>query len=69
MAPLVDLSVVNIEEGRQVSLKWTDEGNMMPLSFEGPDDEDLINKHNPPPIKNHRENRNTRSALKGGKQN
>jgi len=26
MAPLVDLSQVNIDEGRLVALKWTDEG-------------------------------------------
>jgi len=39
----------------------------MALAFEGADEEDLINKFNPPMIKNHYEQRMLRSALKGGR--
>lgn len=54
MAPLVDLSQVNIEEGKDFNLKWVDETVNQPLAEEGPDDEDLINLVNPPAITNHR---------------
>jgi hypothetical protein len=37
------------------------------LAEEGPDDEDLINKINPPMIMNHRENRQLKSIVKGSK--
>jgi hypothetical protein len=57
MAPLVDLTGVNIDEEKNFTLKWVDEGALLkrPLAEEGPDEEDLVNKINPPPIMNHRE--------------
>jgi len=54
MAPLVDLSGVNIDEDKSNTLKWVDETHKKPLAEEGPDDEDLVNKVNPPPITLHR---------------
>ncbi len=57
MAPLDDLSRVNMDEPRVVSMKWTDEALNRPLQEEGRDEDDLINLVNPPPIKNHREQR------------
>jgi hypothetical protein len=57
MAPLVDLSLINIDEGKNFTLKWVDETSHQSLAQEGPDDEDLVNKINPPAIMNHRENR------------
>lgn len=70
MAPLVDLSGINIEEDKLFKLKWTDQsGIQRPLAEEGPDEEDLVNKFNPPPIMNHRENRNCRSIVKGSRLN
>lgn len=50
MAPLVDLSQVNTNDGMQSqTIKWRDE-NKGTLSEEGPDEEDLVNLVNPPPI-------------------
>ena len=71
MAPLVDLRDVNIEEDKNFTLQWVDELGQLkrPLSEEGPDEEDLINKINPPPIMNHRENRQVKSIVKGSKLN
>ena len=59
MAPLVDLSGINIEEDKAFTLQWADESTNMnrPLAEEGPDEEDLVNKINPPAIKHHRESR------------
>ena len=57
MAPLVDLSQVNIDEMKSFALKWADEAKSKPLAEEGPDEEDLVNLMNPPPIKLHRETR------------
>lgn len=58
MAPLIDLSQVNLDEGKSNLIVWVDEHKQpRPLAEEGPDEEDLINKMNPPPIRNHRENR------------
>ncbi len=54
MAPLVDLSGINIDEDKLNTLKWVDEASKKPLAEEGPDDEDLVNKVNPPPITLHR---------------
>lgn len=67
MAPLVDLSSVNIEEGKNFTLKWVDEARHVPIWEEGADEDDLINLQNPSPIKHHRENRQTKSAIKGTK--
>lgn len=50
MAPLVDLSQVNIDEMKSFALKWVDEAHAKPLAEEGPDEEDLVNKVNPAPI-------------------
>ena len=59
MAPLVDLRDVNIDEEKNFTLQWVDEVALLkkPLAEEGPDEEDLVNKINPPPIMHHRENR------------
>jgi len=59
MAPLVDLSCVNIDEEKNFTLKWVDEASQKKrhLAEEGPDEEDLVNLVNPPPIMNHKENR------------
>jgi hypothetical protein len=54
MAPLVDLSQVNLLEPKQFLLKWVDESQQRPLAEEGADEDDLVNKMNPPPIMNHR---------------
>lgn len=54
MAPLVDLSGVNIDEEKNFKLKWVDEANKRPLAEENLDEEDLVNLVNPPPIQNHR---------------
>lgn len=57
MAPLVDLTGINLDEEKNFTLKWVDENLMQkrPLAEEGPDEEDLVNKINPPPIMNHKE--------------
>ena len=57
MAPLVDLSQVNIDEGKTFTLKWVDESKAKPLAEEGADEDDLVNKVNPTAIKIHKENR------------
>lgn len=69
MAPLDDLSRVNIDEPRIVSMKWTDEAGVRPLQEEGRDEDDLVNLVNPPPIRHHREQRQTQSIIKGSRQN
>lgn len=46
MAPLVDLSGVNIEEDKTFTLRWVDELNgpqRKPLAEENADEDDLIN--------------------------
>ena len=48
MAPLVDLSLVNIEEGKNFTLKWVDEAKQDALCQENADEDDLINLQNPP---------------------
>jgi hypothetical protein len=57
MAPLVDLSLVNIDEGKSFAIKWVDElaANSRPLAEESADEDDLVNKINPPMIMNHRD--------------
>lgn len=70
MAPLVDLSCINIDEEKSFAIKWVDEtAQNRPLSEEGPDDEDLINKINPPAIMNHKESRLLKSIVKGSRLN
>ena len=54
MAPLADLSGINLTDDKSFRLKWVDEKSQKPLAEEGPDDEDLINKVNPPAITNHK---------------
>ena len=57
MAPLVDLSGINIEEDKNFTLKWVDEANQgrRPLAEENADEDDLINLQNPAAIMSHRE--------------
>jgi hypothetical protein len=54
MAPLVDLSGINLDEEKGFALKWVDEALSKPLAEEGTDEADLINLENPPAITNHR---------------
>ena len=68
MAPLVDLSQVNIDEGKSFALKWVDQTAMSrPLAEESADDDDLVNKINPPKVMNHKEHRNVKPIIKGSK--
>jgi hypothetical protein len=53
MAPLADLN--GYDEKNSYTLKWVDEKLKKPLTEENLDEDDLINKLNPPPITNHRE--------------
>ena len=48
-------------------MKWVDEALRSDLAVENADEDDLVNLQNPSPIKNHRESRLTRSAIKGTK--
>lgn len=54
MAPLADLN--GYDEKSSYTLKWVDEKFKKPLTEENLDEDDLVNKLNPPPITNHREN-------------
>ena len=54
MAPLADLN--GYDEKNSYTLKWVDEKFKKPLTEENLDEDDLVNKMNPPPITNHREN-------------
>ena len=67
MAPLVDLSGINIEDDKLFSIKWVDEFHKKPLCEENLDEEDLINLVNPPLIKSHKESRQVKSIVKGSK--
>ena len=71
MAPFADLNLGKgpIEEKQNYTLKWADEGKMKrPLTEENLDEDDLVNKHNPPPIMHHRENhRQVKPIVKGSR--
>ena len=67
MAPLVDMSGVNIAEEREFALKWVDETKNLPLAEEGPDDEDLVNLVNPEAITTHKQYRQLKSIVKSSK--
>lgn len=71
MAPLVDLSGINIDEDKNFTLQWVDEATNLnrALAEEGPDEEDLVNLVNPPPITYHRESRSVKSIIKGSRLN
>ena len=69
MAPLVDLSGVNMDEEKSYQLKWVDEAYSRPLAEENLDEDDLINLQNPPAINSHRETRQLKSGLKGSRLN
>ncbi|CDW80771.1 UNKNOWN [Stylonychia lemnae] len=71
MAPIADLTGINTDEDKSFTLKWVDENlhQKRPLAEEGPDDEDLVNKINPPPIMNHKEKRQVKSIVKGSRLN
>ncbi len=53
MAPIADLS--GLDEKTTYTLKWVDEKFKKPLTEENLDEDDLVNKENPTPIKIHRE--------------
>jgi len=53
MAPIADLS--GLDEKTTYTLKWVDEKFKKPLTEENLDEDDLVNKENPTPIKSHRE--------------
>jgi hypothetical protein len=57
MAPLAELNITNgFEEKAVYTLKWIDEKQKgRPLTEENLDEDDLVNKFNPPPITTHRE--------------
>jgi hypothetical protein len=67
MAPLADLS--GYEGDKNVyTLKWVDEKLKKPLTEENLDEDDLINKFNPPPITNHREaHKQVKPIVKGSR--
>lgn len=69
MAPLADLNITNgFEEKTTFTLQWMDEKNKKPLTEENLDDDDLINKVNPPPITSHREtHRQVKPIVKGSR--
>jgi hypothetical protein len=67
MAPLCDLSNVNINEPRSFKLVWSDESavRQRPLAEEGPDETDLVNLINPSKVMNHWQNTPVKSNIKG----
>ena len=66
MAPLADLN--GMEEKTQFTIKWVDEKMRKPLTEENMDEDDLVNKFNPPPITNHREpHRSVKPITKGSR--
>lgn len=68
MAPLVDLSGVNIDEEKNFTLKWADElPQRRSLAEENLDEDDLVNLVNPAPIKSHREKRSVKPIVKGSR--
>jgi hypothetical protein len=67
MAPLCDLSQVNIQDEKDFKLKWTDQAGLKPLTEENADEDDLVNLQNPPPIMNHRQQRMVKPIVKGSK--
>ena len=69
MAPLVDLSTVNILEGKKFTIRWVDESKGKDLAEEGPDDQDLVNLVNPAPIILHKQFPEVPSIMKGSVQN
>ena len=69
MAPLAELNFgPGQEEKTFYTLKWIDEKFKKPLTEENLDEDDLINKMNPPPIVNHKENhRHVKPIVKGSR--
>ena len=65
MAPLCDLSGINIDEDKSYTIRWTDQAGVRPLEEENRDEDDLVNLNNPAPIMNHRQFRQTKSNIKG----
>lgn len=70
MAPLAELNISNgFEDKASYTLKWVDEKMKKSLTEENLDEDDLINKVNPPPIMNHREgHRSVKPIVKGSRQ-
>lgn len=69
MAPLCDLSQINIQEEKEFRLKWTDQAMNKPLAEENRDEDDLVNLQNPPMIMNHRQQIQVKPIVKGSKAN
>ncbi len=69
MAPLVDLSGVNIDEDKSFTLRWVDEATQQKRSLaeENADEDDLVNLVNPAPIMNHKEARHFKPIVKGSR--
>ena len=69
MAPLVDLSGINIDEEKSYALRWVDQASAQnrPLAEENLDEDDLINLINPTPIKNHKDSRIVKPIVKGSR--
>jgi Dual specificity phosphatase, catalytic domain len=70
MAPLAELNFGNgFEDKITFTLKWVDEKLKKSLTEENLDEDDLVNKINPAPIMNHREDRrNVKPIVKGSRQ-
>lgn len=69
MAPLADLKFgPDMDDKTNFTLKWVDEKLKKPLTEENLDEDDLINKFNPPPIMHHREtHRQVKPIVKGSR--
>lgn len=70
MAPLAELNFgPGAEDKTNFTLKWADEKLKKPLTEENLDEDDLVNKINPSPIKHHREShRVVKPIVKGSRQ-
>ena len=68
MAPLVDLSGVNLAEDKNFKIRWTDLTKPgAPLAIENEDEKDLVNLQNPSAITRHKEPNHAKSAIKGSR--
>ena len=69
MAPLADLNLANgMDEKTSYTLKWVDEKLKKPLTEENLDEDDLVNKMNPPPITLHRQDlKHVKPIVKGSR--
>ena len=64
MAPVADLSCVNLAIEKSFKLRWRDNSGMA-LTEENRNEDDLCNLKNPPPIQTHRKTHRLKSGIKG----